>query len=263
MIPGTAVLSIDALTVAVEESPRYRDAAGAQAADGMSGMFGGWEAAGDDPDGGLLAGYLASVAEYSGRPVDRLRMLTARADGEDVVETALRALGPPPGPQPFVLVHSGADRDTLGAALPRLVHEMGWEVTEDMGLTHLGDLGGAAVVDLVSWWADPRAGATAVVLDQPLFALADAVPERLTAVGLRFGAGDGPLRVLARGEGGPVPESDHVFSGPGACGGWPELHRALQHDEPRPDDRILVRCGAGEHHAWVLLSRAAGTPWEL
>ncbi|MFE0651503.1 hypothetical protein ACFVZH_23225 [Streptomyces sp. NPDC059534] len=261
MNPGAPVLSIDALAVAVEDSPRYCDAGGSQAADGMAGMFGGWDAADGEADGGLLAGYLSSVAEHSGMPVDDLRMLTARADGEDIVETALRALGPPPGPQPLVLVHSGADRDTLSAALPRLVHERGWEVTEDMGITHLGDLGGAAVVDLVSWWAAD--GATAVVLDQPLFALAGALPERLTAVALRFGTGDGPLRVLGRGEGGPVPDSDHVFSGPGACGGWPELHRALRHDEPRPDDRILVRCGVREHHAWVLLSRTAGTFREL
>ncbi|MFG2263221.1 hypothetical protein [Streptomyces sp. NPDC048720] len=259
------VLSVDALAVAVEESPRYCDAGQARAAGGdpaEGGLFGGWTEA--DPEaGGLLASYLSSVAEHSGAPLRELRMLAAREDGADLAETALRRLGPPPGPQPFVLVQSAADRDTLSAALPRLVHERDWPVTEDMGVTHLGDLGGAAVLDLLSWWADPAVGVTAVVVDEPLFALAGAVPGRLTAVALRFGGGDGPLRVLGWGEGGrPGPGADRVFTGPGACGGWPDLHHALHRDELRSGERVLVRCGADEHHAWVLLSRTAATPRE-
>ncbi|MCK1822294.1 hypothetical protein MTQ10_22465, partial [Streptomyces sp. XM83C] len=252
------VLSVDGIAVATEENPRYSDARGLQGADDGTGLFGGWDSAGREAGDGLLTAYLTSVAEHSGLPLGRLRMLMPPSDGgPGPVEEALRRLGPPPVPQPFALVQSAADRDTLSAELPRLMQELGWPLTEDMGLTHLGDLGGAAVVDLVSWWADPAAGATVVVADQPLFALAGRLPRRLTAVALRFGGGEGPLHVLDQGEDRPVPDADRVFAGPGACGGWPGLYRALVSDDPRPGDRILVRCGAGERHAWVLLRRTA------
>ncbi|MFF9625775.1 hypothetical protein [Streptomyces griseosporeus] len=266
------VLSVTALAVATEEDPRYGDARGSQGGDDGTGLFGGWDAPGQEAGGGLLTAYLTSVAEHSGLPLGRLRMLTAPADGTGLAEKALLRLGPPPVPQPFALVQAAADRDTLSAELPRLMQELEWPFTEDMGLTHLGDRGGATVVDLVSWWADPATGATVVVADQPLFALAGRLPRRLTAVALRFGGGEGPLHVLDWGEDRPAPAADHVYTGPGACGGWPALCDALDgdaldglardsdardSDEPRPGDRILVRCGAGEHHAWVLLRRTA------
>ncbi|MCX4661906.1 hypothetical protein [Streptomyces uncialis] len=257
MSTGAPLLSVVALAVATEEDPRYHDPRRSRDTEDMAGLFGGWDTAREDEGDGLLAAYLASVAQYSGAPPSELRMLTAPPDGEDIARTALSRLGPPPGPQPFVLVQASADRDMLSAALPRLVHESRWPVTEDLGLTHLGDLGGTAVVGLVSWWADARSGATALVVDQPLFALAGTLPARLTAVALRFGDGDGPLHVLDQGEGRPPPAADRSFHGPGACGGWPELHHALHHDELRPDDRILVRCGAEEQRSWVLLRRTA------
>jgi hypothetical protein len=251
------VLSVTGLAVAVEEGPGYGDAQRSQGGDGMAGLFGGWDTPGQEAGSGLLTSYLTSVAEHSGMPLGELRMLRAPGEGAGLAQSALLRLGPPPRPQPFALVQAAADRDTLSAELPRLMHELGWPFTEDMGLTHLGELGGATVVGLVSWWADADTGATVVVADQPLFALAGRLPERLTAVALRFGGGNGPLHVLDWGEDRAAPEAEHVYAGPGACGGWPALCQALEMDEPRSGDRILVRCGAGEHHAWVLLRRTA------
>ena len=246
-------LSIAALALAVETDHRYVDAACCPVETDLTGLLSGRSAPAAAPRGaGLLTADLAVVAEHSGIPLPSLRMLTVREDGVELARRALTALGPPPHPQPLLLVQSSPDRDPLGAALPRLVHELGWPITEDLGLTHLGDVGGIAMAGLLSWWMDEAVGASVVVVDQPLFAREDLVPQQLTAVALRFG-GNGPQHVLAWGEGAAPVTADRTYSGPGACGGWPDLCRAMDRGELGPGESVLLRSGGGQRQAWLLL----------
>jgi hypothetical protein len=186
-----------------------------------------------------------------------VQMLSIRADGAELPEIALTVLGAPPHPQPLLLVQAAPDRDTTTMLLPRLVHELDWQVTEDLGITHLGDLGGTTILDMLSWSVDPAVGATVVVADQPLFATADRLPEQMTAVALRFGSA-GPLLVLGWGEGAPPADADRRFSGNGACGGWPDLHAALGRGELRAGGRIVVQSGSADQQGWLLLRHDAG-----
>jgi hypothetical protein len=251
-------LTVDAVAVAVEDDPRYV-AAGQMPTDPVQlrAVMRQW------PHGvptELGAEYLASVSDHAGIPMPALRMLTVREDGTEAAALALAGLGAPPQPQPLVLVQAAADRDSSAMLLPRLVHELAWHVTEEMGLTHLGDLGGTAILELLSWWADERVGATVLIVDQPLFVGADRAPDRISAVALRFGGGDGPLRVLDWGEDAPPDGADRQFTGDGACGGWPDLHAALGRHELRTGDRIVVRSGTGDRQGWGLLRyQAAAT----
>lgn len=259
-----AALSVEALSVAFENDADYADLARTAAEGDLAGLFGGWSAGAEDADGGMIAAYLHAVSTHSGIPQPRLRMLTVRPDGAEPAARALAGLGAPPGPQPLLLVQADGDRDILSAALPRLVEETEWTVTEDLGLTHMGDVGGTAVMDLLSWWMDPEAGATVVVVDQPLFVRDDRVPDRLTAVALRFRGGEhGRWQVLGWGEGEPPADADRVCSGPGACGAWSELHRLDLDGDLRPGDRILLLAGSAERRAWLLLRQSAPTTRDL
>lgn len=196
--------------------------------------------------------FVTSVAAHIDIPKSVLQMLSVRADGTEIAEAALAALGAPRQPQPLLLVQATADRDTTAMLLPRLVHELTWPVTEELGVTHLGCTGGTAILDMLSWWVDPQVGATVIIIDQPQFVATDRVPERLSAVALRFG-GTGPLQVLGCGMGGRSGNVDYRFTGPGACGGWLDLHRALGNPWLRCGDRIVVQSGADDQSGWGLI----------
>jgi hypothetical protein len=75
---------------------------------------------------------------------------------------------------------------------------------------------------------------------------------RLTAVALRFGQG-GPFTAVGWGEGPGPTEAEHSFGGPGACGGWPDLHAAVATGVMRPGDRVLVEAGRHDQTAWAML----------
>lgn len=246
------MLSVDALAVSVEHAPPYLgDGMMPTRAEDLAGLLREWSG---DPAAEHKAEYLISVSTHAGIPLERLRMLTPREDAVEAAELALAALGPPPTPQPLLLVQSGPDRDNSTMLLPRLVHELDWDVTEVLGVTHLGSAGGTAILELLTWWVDPPIGATVLVVDQPVFVDADRVPDQLLAVALRF-HGDGPLRVLDWGEGSAAPAAEHRFTGANACGGWPDLHAALGSDRVRPGDRIVVSSGDLDRQAWCLLQR--------
>lgn len=257
-------LTVEALAVAVEADPTYLavgqypddpeelqtllDGRAAPVTDGLA-----------EPIKRLAADEVASMIDfvvtavtYTNIPRDVVRMLLLREDGVELAELALATLGAPPRPQPLLLVQASCDRDTPAMLLPKLVHELDWYVTEELGITHLGALGGTAILDMLSWSVDPHAGATAVVADQPHFVAADQVPEQISAVALRFGA-DGALQVLDWGEGRPPADSGRRFSGPGACGGWLALHAALGRGELRTGDPIAVQSRAGDRLGWALL----------
>ncbi|WP_194911394.1 hypothetical protein [Catenulispora rubra] len=203
-------------------------------------------------------------------------------DGPDVSSLALAGLGVPAVAQPLFLVRSGPLRDSMVAALAQLVHESGW-AGEDLGITHLEELGGTAVFDLLEWAVPPRTGATVVVCDEPLFADVR-VPGRFKAVGLRLRQGPGPLRVLGCGEGGSAAAggsgglggsgvadgAEHRFSGRGPCDGWLAFHEALAAGKVRDGERVLIHARGPLREGWLLLDavdvgsvlRADSTPYE-
>ncbi|MEZ0109814.1 hypothetical protein ABH920_003828 [Catenulispora sp. EB89] len=196
-------------------------------------------------------------------------------DGPGVSGLALAGLGVPAAAQPLFLVRSGPLRDSMVAGLAQLVHESGW-AGEDLGITHLEELGGTAVFDLLGWAVPADTGATVVVCDEPVFADAR-VPGRFKAVGLRLRRGPGPLRVLGCGVGGPAAadgpdggqgadgadgsqgadssdRAEHRFSGPGPCDGWLAFHDALAAGEVRDGERVLVHARGPVREGWLLLA---------
>ncbi|MEV0156319.1 hypothetical protein AB0H57_21675 [Micromonospora sp. NPDC050686] len=257
-------LTVEAMAVAVEDGPPYlpvgefptdpeklwevldewAERAPAELRQVIERMGTGWAA--------VVIEFLSSVAAHIDIPKPVLRMLSVRADGTEIAEAALAALGAPRQPQPLLLVQATADRDTTAMLLPRLVHELAWPVTEELGVTHLGCSGGTAILDMLAWWVDPRVGATVIIVDQPQFVAADRLPERLSAVALRFGA-TGPLEVLGCGTEGSSGNVDYRFTGPGACGGWLDLHRALGNPRLRGGDRIVVQSRADDQAGWGLI----------
>ncbi|RKN05110.1 hypothetical protein [Streptomyces radicis] len=188
------------------------------------------------------------VAAARGVPAERLRLLPPGRTGGVAVQ-ALAALGPPPDEQPLYLVRSGPLRDPRVAELARLVHTVGWD-GEDIGVTHLDELGGALVFDLLSW-AMPAA-ATALICDEPSFTESpNAVP--LRAVSLRVRRGPGPLRVLGCGEGAPPPAAGRRFTGAGPCDAWLALRDAVGGGELTSGDRVLLHTRGPEREGWLVL----------
>jgi hypothetical protein len=260
-------LTVEAVAVAIEDAPPY-SAVGQYPTDPEQLLVELGESTDQVPDelrlhiqrlgpreAAVMIDLVGSVVRATNIPMSAARMLTIREDGAELAEVALTALGPPPRPQPLFLVQTTSDRDTSAMLLPKLVHELDWHVTEELGITHLGGLGGTAILDMLSWSVDPHIGATVIVADQPHVVTADHVPNRLLAVALRFG-GDGPLEVLDWGEGRPPAGADQQFTGSGACGGWPDLHAALGNRQLRTGNRIVVQSGAGDQLGWALLRYA-------
>jgi hypothetical protein len=180
-------------------------------------------------------------------------------DGPDVSSLALAALGVPAAPQPLFLVRSGPLRDSMVAVLAQLVHESGW-TGEDVGITHLEELGGTAVFDLLAWAVPADAGATVMICDEPLFA-DTRMAGRFKAVGLRVRRGPGPLRVLACGEGASAAavgvegadSAEHRFSGRGPCDGWLAFCEALAAGHVRDGERVLIHARGPQAEGWLLL----------
>lgn len=199
-----------------------------------------------------------AVAEFTGVPAERLRML-ADADVQAATQVgghALAALGAPAEEQPLFLVRSGPLLDPYSAELARLVHESGW-AGEDVGITHLDELGGTAVFGLLNWALPEQAEATVLVCDDPLFV--DELDGRapIGVVGLRVLHGPGPLRVLGCGEGVPEPgllgEADHRFLGTRPCDGWRALHAMLAAGRIDDGDRILLHTRGPRREGWLAL----------
>ena len=195
------------------------------------------------------------VTACAGIPAERLRML-APGEGPDVAGRALAALGEPPHGQPLFLVRSGPLRDPNVAELARLVHATGWQ-GEDLGITHLEELGGTVVFDLLEWAVPEETGATVLVCDEPLFADARLGGALFTAVGLRLRHGPGPLRVLGCGEGPPGPrptasgERRLVHGAP--CDGWLALFAALAAGRVEVGERLLLHTRGPRREGWLAL----------
>ncbi len=172
----------------------------------------------------------------------------------DVSALVLAGLGAPAAAQPLFLVRSGPLRDSMVASLAQLVHESGW-AGEDIGITHLEELGGTVCFGLLGWAVPAQAGATVLICDEPLFGDARG-PCRFAAVGLRLRRGPGPLRVLGYGEGAPGERAGgaaHRFSGRGPCDGWLAFHQALAAGVVRDGERVLVHARGPLREGWLLL----------
>jgi len=189
----------------------------------------------------------------SGIPPERLMaLLPEESDAPDPAARALAALGVPARDQPLFLVRSDPPRDSMIAGLSRLVHGAGW-AGEDVGITHLGELGGTMIFDLLRWAVPEETGATAVICDEPLFADTVTGQARFAAVGLRLASGPGPLRVLGCGEGAPAVTACNVFSGTGPCDSWLALHAALSAGEIVDGESVLLHTRGPVREGWLSL----------
>ena len=202
----------------------------------------------------LAAGLPRTRLESSGIPESHLLVQSPddvdNPDAPDVSAQALAAVGGCLA-DPLFLVRSGPQRDTMVVAIARLVHESGW-AGEEVGLTHLDELGGTVVFDLLEW-AVPESGATVVICDEPLFADARAAGAGFSAVGLRVQHGAGPLVVLGVGEGAPGSDAAHYFSGSGPCDSWVAFSVALAAGEIRDGDRVLLHAKGPNREGWLSL----------
>lgn len=176
--------------------------------------------------------------------------------GEDVAERALAGLGRVDPPAPFYLVRSGPGTDPFVAMLPRLVHGRAG-LGDDLGITHLDELGGLLVFGLLSWSVPRDGGAVVLVVDQPVYVPDGAVPATVSAVALRVHRGDGPVLVRAWGEGEPpisaLTSATSVLGGPGPCDAWLALRAALRTGAVSAGDRVLMRAGRDDRRAWAEL----------
>jgi hypothetical protein len=239
-------LSVTALAVATADSPEHVPVAGV---------------------GAELPALVRAAVAAGPVPADHLTVRVGDGtDGPDVSAEALAALGAPGQPHPLVLVRSGPLRDPLTAALAGLVHESGW-AGEDLGLTHLEELGGSLVFGLLDW-ALPAAGGTVLVCDEPLCGDDRCGPPRYAAVGLRLRRGDGPLRVLGCGEGPPDARDGELrFTGVGPCDAWLALHAALAAGRVADGTPVLLHTRSARREGWLRLAvtdvaalRLAGLP---
>ena len=174
--------------------------------------------------------------------------------GPDVSKLVLDGLGAPECEQPLFFVRSGPLRDSLVAKLAQLVHESGW-AGEDVGITHLEELGGTVIFGMLEWAVPADTGATVVICDEPLFADVREAG-RFAAVGLRVRQGAGPLRVVGCGEGTPGDELGpvaHRFTGRRLSDGWLAFHEALTAGKVRAGDLVLVGAQGPVREGWLLL----------
>jgi hypothetical protein len=232
-------LYVAAFAVAVTDNPDYRP---------VSTL---------DPDNDIWP-LVHSVAALTGIPRDYLEM-RADAAAKDTGLQALRDLGMPAEAEPLFLVRPGPPPDPYVAVLARLVEEVGWP-GEDTGITHLDEAGGTAVFDLLDWATPPDGRATALIVDEPLFADMRTGLAPASAVAVRVCREAGPARVLGWGEGEPPATStEHEFTGTGPCAGWLQLHAAAQDGLLRAGDHVLIRAAGGTRTGWVLLEVAEET----
>ena len=225
-------LVVEAIAVAVLERPVYRSIAGF----------------GTDPDMMALA---RAAAERNEVPLERLRFLADEPD-LDVASVALDELGPPEREQPVLLVRSSPDPDPFVSSLARMVDGRPW-IGEELGLTHLDELGGTAVLEFLDWFM-PDAGATVLIVDQCPVVDVQAAPPTPAAVALRVGRGTGLIRVVSWGEGVPPPSIAYRFTGQGPCDPWIDLHTALAGGWLASGDEALLHAtGAGGRESWALI----------
>jgi hypothetical protein len=227
-------LTIDALAMAVAEHPVYHP---------VSSLTGQED----------LAVIAQVVATARGVPVECLAVLAEEFGEADLARLALAELGPPRRPESLYLVQPDQDVDPFVAELPRLVHELAWTPTEDLGLTQLDELGGIALFDLLGWALPDGAGATAAVVDRPPIVESDRLPRPLRVLALRIRAGAGPVRVVACGEGAPTVDADHRFAGRGPCDAWEALHRSLRAGSLADGERVLLHTHGLIRQGWLLL----------
>ncbi|MCX5391929.1 hypothetical protein [Streptomyces sp. NBC_00094] len=214
----------------------------------------------EDDDRRWLAGFVARVA---GVPLEDLGVLDPLASGQgDESALCLRvldALGPAAAPQPLVLVRSGPVLDPKVSMLAGLVHATDW-AGDDLGLTHLDEQGGTAVLDLLAWTLPDDGGATVLVMDAPPVRLLAERGRRSSVVGLRLTRGSGALRYLdgGRGDRTPAPGAALEFRGTGPCDAWIALSEALAAGVVRAGDRLLLSTGSetSPETGWVLLEAA-------
>jgi hypothetical protein len=200
----------------------------------------------------LAAGLPAERLAATGIPLERLMVLGAENGSGDpsVGPRALAALGVPPAPEPLFYVRSGPPYDPMVCALAGLVHGSGW-AGEEVGITHLDELGGSMVFDLLDW-AVPATG-TALICDEPVFCDARAGHARYSAVGLRLRRGAGPLRVLGCGEGRPSYAPGRVFGGRGPCDAWLAFYTALRAGQVEDGERVLLHTRGPVREGWLSL----------
>lgn len=185
------------------------------------------------------------------------------SDEPDVSTLALAALGSPPDAQPLFLIRD-LPRDSMVSALAGLVQRFEW-AGEDVGFTHLEELGGTVVFDLLDW-VMPEAGATTLICDEPLYADARLGGARFSAVALRVRPGAGPLRVLACGEGAPdatAEQAEHRFAGSGPCDGWLDLFDALAAGKIADGEQILLQARTPCAEGWTLIRAEAAADVRL
>lgn len=229
-----AELTIDTIAMAVAMHPVYRPVASLDQRDALA----------------VLA---RRVAGIRGVPVDRMAVLDAEFGEVDLAGWALAELGPPTCPQPLYLIQPDADFDPFVAELPRLVQQLDWEITEDIGVTQLDELGATILFGLLDWSLPGGSGATAVVVDRPSIVEQDRLPRPLRVLALRVCDGGGPVRVVGYAEGRPTAPADHRFTGSGPCDAWAAFHRALHDGLIVNGDRVLLHTDGPTRQGWLLL----------
>jgi hypothetical protein len=200
----------------------------------------------------LLPKQRVEAAIQEGIPVEHLIVVNpADSDLPELSDLALAAVGVPDDDQPLFLIRSGPLRDPMVTLLARMVLKFGWR-GEDIGITHLDELGGTVGFELLDW-AIPDV-ATVLICDEPVFADARVGTGRFATVGLRVRQGPGPLLVLDAGEGAPESFSDVEwrFTGSGACDGWLDVHAALSAGDLTDGDRILLHTKGPLREGWLL-----------
>ncbi|HEU5425704.1 MAG TPA: hypothetical protein VFU74_02475 [Actinocrinis sp.] len=208
------------------------------------------------------------VAQQAGTAPESLRLLPAGGQTPDVSALALGALGAEHRAEPLFLVRSGPLSDPYGALLARLVFESGWE-GEDVGITHLDELGGTVVFDLLRWAIPDGCGGTALICDDPLFAedhAGAAGRSRVAAAAVRVLRGPGALRVLDCGEGAPAPPADHAehrLHGTRPGDGWIALRDAVARQHVKNGDRVLIHTRGPLREGWLLIEAVDITGLQL
>ena len=212
----------------------------------------------------LLPKQRVGAAIQEGIPLEHLIVVNPADTNEpELSDRALAAVGVPDDDQPLFLIRSGPLRDPMVTLLARMVLQFGWR-GDDIGITHLDELGGTVGFELLDW-AIPDEAATVLVCDEPVFADARVGVGRFATVGLRVHRGPGPLRVLDAGEGAPgsFPDVQWRFTGAGACDGWLDVHAALSAGDIVDGDRILLHTKGPLREGWLLAQAVDAAAVEL